>query len=109
MNNIPLDTIIITDIVGSSVKIIASGQDLINTMKSIGFSCSDGCLIYSVKDEQDKYNIINLLIKGNALFLYGHGWYPSEVMEYYKEQKIYFGKYKVIYWTDKDSYHIEER
>lgn len=66
-------------------------------------------MILPVSDEKDKHGIINELINEGALFLYGHGWYPSEVMEYYKEQKINFGRYKIIYWTDKDTYHIEER
>lgn len=37
MNKIPHDSIIITDIVGDCVKIMVSGKDLINKMKSIGF------------------------------------------------------------------------
>lgn len=109
MNKTPPNAIIITDIVGNTVKIIAFGQDLINRMKSLGFSCSDESMISHVNNEQKKHSIINKLVNEGALFLHGNGWYPSEVMEYYKEQKIYFGKYKIIYWTDKNTYHIEER
>lgn len=63
----------------------------------------------SVSDELDKQKIIRMLISENVLFLYGHGWYPSEVMAYYREQNIKLEKYEVIYWTDKNTYHIEEQ
>lgn len=109
MNKIPNDTVIITDIVGDSLKIMVAGQYLVNKMKSMGFSYSGESMVLAVSDEQDKDRIISGLINEGAVFLYGHGWYPSEVMEYYKEQGKNFGKYKIIYWTDADTYCIEER
>ncbi|MBS7443887.1 hypothetical protein KIF87_16355 [Enterobacter sp. 120016] len=109
MNKMPNDSIIVIDIAGNAVKIKAFGQSLIGKMQVIGFSSIDEFMVLPVSDDQDKKRIIRLLISEGALFLYGYGWYPSEVMEYYKEQNINLGKYKVIYWTDKDTYHIEER
>ncbi|EOF5434975.1 hypothetical protein ACK1MO_004768, partial [Salmonella enterica] len=103
------NSIIVIDIAGNLIKIRVFGQSLIDKMKLIGFSMMDQFMILSVNDDQDKQRVIRTLINENALFLYGHGWYPSEVMEYYKEQKINFGKYKIIYWTDMDTYHIDER
>lgn len=105
----PNDSIIVIDMAGNTIKIRVSSQDLINKMQMIGFSLIDEFMVLSINDDQDKQRAIKLLINENALFLYGHGWYPSEVMEYYKEQNISFGKYKIIYWTDKDNYHIEEK
>ncbi|MGG1926750.1 hypothetical protein [Enterobacter soli] len=105
----PNDSIIVIDIAGNPIKIRVFGQNLIDKMKLIGFSTMDQFMILSVHDDEDKQRVIKTLINENALFLYGHGWYPSEVMEYYKEQKNNFGKYKIIYWTDIDTYHIEER
>ncbi|HFX7232647.1 hypothetical protein VNX24_12925 [Citrobacter farmeri] len=105
----PNDSIIVIDIAGNTVKISVFGQHLISKMQVIGFSLIDEFMVLPVSDDQDKQRIIRLLISEGALFLYGHGWYPSEVMEYYKEQNIVFDKYKIIYWTDKDTYHIEER
>ncbi|MFV9298567.1 hypothetical protein [Citrobacter amalonaticus] len=105
----PNDSIIVIDMAGNNIKIRVSSQDLINKMQAIGFSLIDEFMVLSISDDQDKQRAIKLLINENALFLYGHGWYPSEVMEYYKEQNISFGKYKIIYWTDKDNYHIEEK
>lgn len=109
MNKIPNDSIIVIDIAGNNVKIRVSGQHLFSKMQAIGFSLIDDLMVLTVNDDQDKQTVIRLLISEGALFLYGHGWYPSEVMEYYKEQNVDFGTYKVIYWTDKDTYHTEER
>ncbi|MNV69282.1 hypothetical protein D3C71_1621860 [compost metagenome] len=86
MNKLPPNAIIITDIVGDTVKI----------------------MVCHVNNEQ-KNIIISQLINEGALFLHGNGWYPSEVMECNKDQKNYFGKYKIIYWIDKNTYQIEER
>jgi hypothetical protein len=47
---------IITDIVGDTVKIMVCGQDLINRMRSIGFSCSDESMIIHVNNEQKKHH-----------------------------------------------------
>ncbi|HFT7228346.1 MULTISPECIES: hypothetical protein [Enterobacter] len=105
----PTNSIIVIDIAGNPIKIRVLGKNLIDKMKLIGFSEAEQFMTISVNDDQDKQRIIKILINEDALFLYGHGWYPSEVMEYYKEQKINFGKYKIIYWTDKDKYCIEER
>ncbi|MBO4149927.1 hypothetical protein LCD46_12680 [Enterobacter ludwigii] len=105
----PDDSIIVIDMAGTSVKIRVLGKDLIRKMQAIGFSLKDELMVLPVIDDQDKQRIIRLLVDEGALFLFGYGWYPSEVMDYYKEQNINFGKYKIIYWSDKDTYHIEER
>ncbi|MGG7523017.1 hypothetical protein ACQ3G4_16760 [bacterium BS0013] len=105
----PNEAIIVIDIAGNLLKIRVFGRHLIRKMQAIGFSLIDEFMVKPVKDDLDKQRIIKILISEEALFLYGHGWYPSEVMEYYKGQGINLDKYKVIYWSDKYTYHIEER
>lgn len=105
----PNEAIIVIDMAGNLIKIRVFGNYLIKKMQIIGFSLIDEFMVRPVSDDLDKQRIIRILMSEGALFLYGHGWYPSEVMEYYKDQGINFGKYKVIYWSDKDTYHIEER
>ncbi|HEX4501526.1 MAG TPA: hypothetical protein VH187_10300 [Scandinavium sp.] len=109
MNRIPDNSIIVIDMAGDVIKLRVSEQNLIDRMQLIGFSLKEQFMVMPVVDVQDKQRIIKLLINEGALFLYGNGWYPSEVMEYYKDQKINFGKYKIIFWTDENTYHIEER
>ena len=109
LDKMPDNSIIVIDIAGTSLKIRVLERDLIRKMQAIGFSLKDELMVLPVIDDQDKQRIIRLLVDEGALFLFGYGWYPSEVMDYYKEQNINFGKYKIIYWSDKDTYHIEER
>ncbi|MCK6938990.1 hypothetical protein L8T01_22735 [Enterobacter roggenkampii] len=105
----PDNSIVVIDVAGTSIKIRVLGSGLIKKMQAIGFSLKDEFMVIPVIDEQNKQRIIRLLVDEGALFLFGHCWYPSEVIEYYKEQNIKFGKYKIIYWSNRNTYHIEER
>ncbi|MEP9088848.1 hypothetical protein [Enterobacter cloacae] len=105
----PDNSIIVIDVAGTSIKIRVLGSGLIMKMQMIGFSLKDELMVIPVIDEQDKQRIIRLLVDEDALFLFGYGCYPSELIEYYQEQNIKFDKYKIIYWSDRDTYHIEEK
>ena len=109
LNKMPVNSIVVIDVAGTSIKIRVLGSGLIKKMQAIGFSLKDEFMVIPVIDEQNKQRIIRLLVDEGALFLFGPGWYPSEVIEYYKEQNIKFGKYKIIYWSNRNTYHIEER
>ena len=109
MNKMPDNSIIIVDIAGNTLKLRVSSDDLINKMKMLGFSLSNELMELIVDNEQDKIKIIKMLINEDAFFLYGIGWSPSEIMEYYKDKGIKLEKYKIIYWTDPNTYHVEER
>ncbi|ETS33640.1 hypothetical protein [Photorhabdus khanii] len=109
MNKMPDNSIIVVDMAGNTLRLRVSGDKLVNKMKLLCFSLSDEFMELSIDNEDDKLKIIKTLINEDALFLYGNGWYPSEVMEYYKEKGIKLEKYKIIYWTDQKNYYIEER
>ncbi|WP_330986290.1 MULTISPECIES: hypothetical protein [Enterobacterales] len=109
MNRVPNDSIIVVDISSKAIEIVASSHELIEKMKSIGFTHCNDCLSFHFSDEDEKKKIIKILINENSLFSFGYGWYPSEVMAYYKENGVDFGPYKIISWRDKNTYHIEER
>ncbi|MFJ5510540.1 hypothetical protein [Pectobacterium jejuense] len=85
------------------------GDDLTNKVKSLGFFNSCGFMTEVVKGGSDKLDLIRELVKLDALFLFGYGWYPSEVMEFYKEKGLYTGKYKIILWSEPGHYQIEEK
>lgn len=63
------------------------------------------------ESESEKIIAIKKLVEIGALFSYGHGWAPSQVMEYLKEK----GKigmhyhYKEIAWRGPRDYVIAER
>lgn len=109
MNTMPENTIVVSDIAGSTLKLSVQGEDLTNKMKSLGFLHSCGFMTKFVESESDKLYLIRELVKLDALFLFGCGWYPSEVMGFYKEKGLYTGKYKIISWPEPDHYQIEEK
>lgn len=108
MNKIPKDSVIVLDISPKTIEILASNQELKAIMESIGFTQSKNCMTYFVMDEEDRRKIIQSLVNYGALFSFGYGWYPSEIIANYKDNGVYFGEYRVISWSDPNTYRIEE-
>lgn len=109
MNNIPANSVVVVDISDLIIKLRISGEYLAKEMSALGFSVAGGFMIRSVVDEVEKINLIKELIEMDALFLFGYGWSPSEIMGRYKDNGVYNGTYKVISWSDPITYQVEER
>ncbi|AOR61156.1 hypothetical protein [Pectobacterium parmentieri] len=109
MNVIPDNSIVVSDIATNTVKLRVKGDDSVKEVEGMGFSASEQYMIKTVKDEGEKLELIKSLVKIDALFAFGYGWYPSEVMAFYKEKDAYIGKYKVIWWSNQNHYNIEEK
>lgn len=109
MNIMPSNSIVVVDIVGDFIKTRVLGSKQMRMLEGLGFVYSDAFMLKKASGESEKIQIIDKLVKEDALFMFGYGWYPSEVMAYYKENGVYSGKYKVISWLDKDNYRIEEK
>lgn len=109
MNKMPEDRLVVIDIAGDKIAINVSQQTLFAKMKAVGFSHQGPLMTLSVDDPEHKQQILQMLVDESALFMCGNGWYPAEVMKYYADQGITFGKYNVIYWTNPVTYQIEER
>ncbi|MWP62728.1 hypothetical protein [Gilliamella sp. Pas-s25] len=108
MNKVPQNEIIIVDM-SENIKVLVTSNDKKEKVKKIGFTdVDDSYMIYFVDDLQDKINKIKELINEEALFSYGIGWSPSELMSYYIELGFNFNKYKIISWSNKSTYHIIE-
>ncbi|MCL6327687.1 hypothetical protein [Pectobacterium polaris] len=86
-----------------------AGNDSVKEVEALGFLASGQFMVKTIKNESEKLELIKSLAKVDALFVFGYGWYPSEVMDFYKEKNAYIGKYKVISWSDPNHYNIEER
>ncbi|ACX90030.1 conserved hypothetical protein [Pectobacterium parmentieri WPP163] len=108
MSVMPNNAIIVIDISNDVLKLKVFGDSLKEKVKSLGFNYSNEFMVKKVVDEKEKIIIINELVKMDALFSFGYGWYPSEVMAYYKCNGVYSGKYKVISWTSPSEYNIRE-
>ncbi|MCU1795200.1 hypothetical protein [Pectobacterium polaris] len=109
MNVIPDNSIVVSDIATNTIKLRVQGNDSVKEVEVLGFLASGQFMVKTIKNESEKLELIKSLAKVDALFLFGYGWYPSEVMDFYKEKNAYIGKYKVISWSDPNNYNIEER
>lgn len=106
MNIMPSDSIVVSELAGNTIKIRVIEKSLVNAMSSLGFSHDGDSMTLTVIDEKQKIKIINNLIEHEALFTYGHGWYPSEVVGFYKDKNMISKEYNVISWSSPSEYSI---
>ncbi|QDQ87941.1 hypothetical protein FMZ60_10345 [Alcaligenaceae bacterium SJ-26] len=109
MNTAPPDAIIVQDIAGEQIRIRVEGRHLLSAMTRLGFMAENGCMVRTTHDQTEKIQILTTLAQMDALFIFGYGWYPSEVMALYREQGLYCGSYKVISWSGPDCYRIDTK
>ena len=109
MNTLPDNAIIVREIANNTIKGIVQGRVPLVKLKLLGFSVTGKSISMTVSDECEKLKILNALIALDALFLFGYGWYPSEVMALYREQGFVTENYRIISWLDPVNYRIECR
>ncbi|PJG58327.1 hypothetical protein [Aeromonas cavernicola] len=107
MNKRPDNTIIVTDINSNKIKLIANNEQLVSDMNNIGFTVDGDYMVQSFSTENDIVSMINRLIDREVLFLFGYGWYPSEIVGFYKDRNMVSKSYKVISWRDPDNFVVE--
>lgn len=92
-------------------RIVVQLKGMVNEeskLKSLGFSKKGDCYNVDFEDEKKQFFLIEKLAGMGALFSYGQGWAPSQVMDYLKEKgKVNFS-YKEIMWRSPDNYEIIE-
>lgn len=109
MNVIPHNAIVVVEMSNNKIIVKVSGDKNKKELLSEGFVDSNEFLIFNYNDENQKMKIIHSLVQRDALFSFGYGWSPSEIMAYYKEHGIYKGNYKKILWRSSTEYAIEEQ
>ncbi|MCU5771743.1 hypothetical protein N5923_08785 [Erwiniaceae bacterium BAC15a-03b] len=76
---------------------------------NLGFFKKGIYYLANFDSEKEQLLLVEKLAAIGALFSYGHGWAPSQVMEYLKEQgKINF-PYKEISWRAPGDYIIRDK
>ena len=89
------------------VEIRCRNDDAI--LLSLGFSKKGNCYSIEINSEKEQLSFIEKLANAGALFSYGHGWAPSEVMGCLKDDgKIKF-PYKIIMWRSPNNYEIIDK
>ncbi|MGY3310637.1 hypothetical protein ACVW06_003662 [Pantoea ananatis] len=77
-------------------------------LRDLGFSKKGESYDVNFEGEKEQLFLIEKLAEMGALFSYGQGWAPSQVMDYLKEKgKIKF-PYREIMWRSPGNYEIIE-
>lgn len=109
MNTLPNSCIMVVNISDNFIETVVTGCDNVKKIQQLGFSGDKDRLSKNISNENEKLSVINELISADALFCFGYGWYPSEIMADYTQKGIINRPYKIIAWTNKTTYLIEER
>lgn len=84
---------------------LKGGNDETNLL-SLGFHKKGTTYTINFDNEKQKISLVEKLARAGAFFSYGHGWAPSEVMGYLKEEGKINVPYKVIMWRSPKDYEI---
>jgi hypothetical protein len=60
------------------------------------------------KTIEEQALVFNTLRNHGVCFSYGRDWSPSELFQYFREQKLITGSFKEISWRTPDEYIIRE-
>ncbi|MBW1212744.1 MULTISPECIES: hypothetical protein [Pantoea] len=105
-----LNAIIVTILDDKKVvfESVGCGQD-ISCFSTRGFLEKGKSYCVSFENESEQIIAITKLIEIDALFSYGQGWAPSQIMDYLKEKNKINMSYKEIAWNGSGNYVITER
>jgi len=93
-------------------RIIVESKGNINdtdALLNLGFLKKGKSYYINFDNENEQLFLIEQLAGIGALFSYGHGWAPSQVMEYLKEQEKIDFSYKEILWHSPSNYIILDK
>lgn len=101
-----LNNILVTVLEPNRVVVELRGNGDDSILLTLGFSKEGDTYFIKFANEKEQLSLLEKLAGIGVLFSYGHGWAPSQVMGYLKEQgKIHF-TYKEIMWRSPGDYDI---
>lgn len=104
-----LNNILVTILEPNRIVAELRGIDDGSVLLALGFSKKGNAYSINFDNEKEQLSLVEKLAGAGALFSYGHGWAPSELMEYLKDQgKIKF-PYKIILWRSPGHYEIIDK
>ncbi|KAA8669628.1 hypothetical protein [Pantoea dispersa] len=104
-----LNNMLVTILDPNRIVVEVRGSNDGAILLSLGFSKKNNSYSIKTNNEKEQLSIVEQLANANALFSYGQGWAPSEVMGYLKDDgKIKF-PYKVIMWRSPNNYEIIDK
>lgn len=100
------DAILVTVLEPSKIIAELRGGKDDKFLLKLGFSKKNNIFSIKFSSEKEQLILIEKLASVDALFSYGYGWAPSQVMSYLKEQKKIRFPYKEIMWRSSGNYEI---
>lgn len=106
---LPETEIVVLDIAGSWARVACSTQGDEAKLAKLGFVVEKGQMVRPIADAPDRQRLANALVGLGALFSGGRDWSPAELVDYYREQGVVRGAYRVITWKSPEQYLIFDR
>lgn len=104
----PKGEIVVLDIAGSSARVMCDAPELESALTALFFVPEGDQLVRKIADDADRRALVGKLIDMKALFAAGRDWSPSELVDFYREQGSISQGYRVITWTNPETYLIAE-
>jgi len=105
----PNNEIVVLDIAGDFAHARTGNPARKSDLFELGFVEKADDLVLPLHNEEDRVRIIKKLVDLKALFSYGPGWSPSELVGYYRDKGLVSGTYRVIAWTSPENYRISKQ
>lgn len=95
---------------GQQVKILAINNTLVEQLEVLGFLFDPVSSMYvkDVVNMTEKARLFSTLRDIGVCFSDGKEWCPSELFEYFRENKLLDGKFKRVSWSGPDIFTIKE-
>ena len=98
----------VTEAAGDLIEVKSVDNGVIDFLRSLGFTkIPDDSYKLEVSSKINKAKILGALRDRGVSFSDGHGWCPSAVFEYLREQGLLSGEYNKISWIGSGKYRIE--
>ena len=99
--------IVVFDIACNAARLTCGKPDAVVELVELGFVSNGQEMSRIIADEDERLSIIGCLVKMGALFSDGHGWSPSELLIYLRDQGKLSGEFQRISWKGPNDFRIQ--
>lgn len=106
--NYSTDQITVLEIAGNRSRIHCTAKSQISILENIGFTAEGDFMTMYIADDTQRRQIVSKLVSMGALFAAGRDWSPSELAGYFRDQGVFSGAYKEIFWRGPGEFEIRD-
>lgn len=101
--------IVVLDIAGTEAQVLCADPDLAIRLQSLGFSHDGSRYMLPIQNHQARHQLVEALIALRALFSFGHGRSPAELVDDLLGQGAIATGFRMIAWKGPDHFVISDR